>query len=229
MTKMSRCPVCGSPVKPENLTRHLRKVHPGESAESHISKAQGRKAKARGGVRRREGRVFAGIAMVIVVIIVIAIVYGGQPDSMVGEEAPGFSIVDVKTGIAYTVPTSFHGELVFMEFFQPSCGACIAFIPTMAQLHQDFLTEDVNFISIDVGQGDTEATLLNFLAEHSDPEWTHALATSNMASAYDVAGTPKLFIIDLIEEPMNGIVKYDHIGTDTYGNIASILNDLLGK
>ena len=227
MTKMSRCPVCGSPVKPENLTRHLRKVHPGESAESHISKAQGRKAKARGGVRRREGAVFAGIAIVIVVIIVIAIVYGGQPDSMVGEEPPGFSIVDVVTRIPYTVPNNFHGELIFMEFFQPSCGACIAFIPIMAELHQTFLTEPVNFISIDVGQSETEATLLNFLGQHTDAQWTHALDTSNMASAYNVAGTPKLFILDLIEEPEFGIVKYDHTGTDTYSNIASILNDLL--
>ena len=216
-------------MKPENLTRHLRKVHPGESAESHISKAQGRKAKARAGIRRREGAVFAGIAMVIVVIIVIAIVYRGQPDSMVGEEAPGFSIVDVRTSIHYTVPTSFHGELVFLEFFQRSCSACIAFIPTMAQLHQAFLTEPVNFISIDIGQDTTEAMLLDFLDQHPDARWTHALDTSNMASAYNVGGTPKLFIIDLIEEPVNGIVKYDHLGTDTYSDIASTLNDLLGK
>ena len=229
MTKMRRCPICGSPVKPENLTRHLRKVHPGERAESHISKAQGRKAKARGGVRRREGAVFAGIAIAIVVIIVLAIAYQGPADSMVGKEAPGFSIVDVRTRNHYTVPTSFHGELVFLEFFQLSCGACIGFISTMAQLHQTFLTEDVNFISIDIGQGGTEAMLLSFLDEHPDAKWTHALDTSNMASAYSVTGTPKLFIIDLIEEPVNGIVKYDHLGTDTYNNIASILNDLLGK
>ncbi len=229
MTKMSRCPVCGSPVKPENLTRHLRKVHPGESAESHISKAQGRKAKARAGIRRREGAVFAGIAIAIVAIIVIAIVYRGQPDSMVGEEAPGFSIVDVRTRNHYTVPTSFHGELVFLEFFSPDCGACINFIQTMVQLTQSFGSDDVNFISIDVKAGDTDAILLGFLDEHPEAQWTHALDTSNMASAYNVGGTPKLFIIDLIEEPVNGIVKYDHVGTDTYSNIASILNDLLGK
>jgi thiol-disulfide isomerase/thioredoxin len=216
-------------VKPENLTRHLRKVHPGESAESHISKGQGRKAKAQGGVRRREGAVFAGIAMVIVAIIVIAIVYRGQPDSMVGEEAPSFSIVDVRTRTHYTVPTSFHGELVFLEFFSPSCGACIDFIQIMVQLTQSFGSDDVNFISIDVRAGDTDAILLSFLAEHPDAKWTHALDTSNMASAYNVGGTPKLFIIDLIEEPVSGVVKYDHVGTDTYSNIASILNDLLGK
>lgn len=216
-------------MKPENLSRHLRKVHPGESAESHISKAAKKKAKARGGIRRREGTVFAGIAIAIVIIIVLAIVYRGQPDSMVGEEAPGFSIVDVRTRIPYTVPNNFHGELVFIEFFQLSCGACIGFIPTVAQLHQAFLTEDVNFISIDIGQGGTEAMLLNFLDQHPDAQWTHALGTSNMANAYGVTGTPKLFIIDLIEEPVNGIVKYDHLGTDTYSNIASILNDLLGK
>ena len=229
MTKMRRCPICGSPVKPENLTRHLRKVHPGESAESHISKAAKKKAKARTGIRRREGTVFAGIAIAIVVIIVLAIVYRGQPDSMVGEEAPGFSIVDVKTRIPYTVPTSFHGELIFMEFFQLSCTACIGFIPTVAQLQEDFKTEPVNFISIDIGQGGTEAALLNFLDQHPDAQWTDALGTSNMASAYNVGGTPKLFIIDLIEEPVNGIVKYDHLGTDSYSNIASILNNLLGK
>ncbi len=229
MTKMSRCPICGSPVKPENLPRHLKKVHPEEDAESRISKAQGRRAKARGGVRRREGVVFAGIAIAIVVVIVLAIAYQGPADSMVGEEAPSFSIVDVRTRIPYTVPTSFHGELVFLEFFSPSCGACIDFIPIMAQLYQNFHLEDVNFISIDVRAGDTDAILLDFLNQHPETQWTHAVDTSNMASAYNVGGTPKLFIIDLIEEPVNGIVKYDHVGTDTYSNIASILNDLLGK
>ena len=227
MTKMSRCPICGSPVKPENLSRHLRKVHPGESAESHISKAAKKKAKARGGVRKREGAVFAGIAIAIVVIIILAIAYQGPADSMVGKEAPGFSIVDVRTGIPYTVPTSFHGELVFLEFFQRSCGACIAFIETMAQLHLTFQSKPVNFISIDIGQDTTDALLLDFLNQHPDARWTHAIDTSNMASAYGVTGTPKLFIIDLIEEPVNGIVKYDHLGADTYDNIASILDDLL--
>lgn len=227
MTKMSRCPICGSPVKPENLPRHLKKVHPEEDAESQISKAQGRKAKARGGVRRRESAIFAGIAIAIVAIIVIAIVYQGQPDSLLGKEAPSFSIVDVRTRNHYTVPTSFHGELVFLEFFSPSCGACIDFIPTMVQLHQSFGSDPVNFISIDVRAGDTDVILLSFLNEHPEAQWTHAIDTSNMASAYNVGGTPKLFIIDLMEEPVNGIVKYDHVGTDTYSNIASILNDLL--
>ncbi|MCJ2512529.1 MAG: TlpA family protein disulfide reductase, partial [Candidatus Thermoplasmatota archaeon] len=180
-------------------------------------------------IRRREGAVFAGIAMVIVAIIVIAIVYGGQPDSMVGDVPPGFSIMDVNTRIPYTAPNNFRGELVFLEFFSPDCGACIAFIPIMAQLHQTFLTDEVNFISIDVKAGDTDAILLSFLAEHPDAKWTHALDTSNMASAYSVTHTPKLFILDLIEEPEFGIVKYDHTGADTYSNIASILNDLLGK
>lgn len=228
MTKMSRCPICGGPVKPENLTRHLRKVHPGESAESHISNAQGKKAKTRGGVRRREGAIFAGIAIAIVVIIVLAIAYQGPADSMVGEEAPSFSIVDVETGNPYAVPTSFRGELVFLEFFSPTCGACINFIPTMVQLKQSFGSDPVNFISIDVKAGDTDAILLSFLDEHPDAQWTHAIDTSNMASAYNVGGTPKLFIIDLIEDPENGIVKYDHVGPDTYDNIASVLNDLLG-
>ena len=229
MTKMSRCPICGSPVKPENLTRHLRKVHPGESAEDHISKAQERKAKARGSVRRREGAVFAAIAIAIVAIIILAIVYRGPSDSMIGEEPPSFSMVDVRTRNAYTVPSSFRGELVFLEFFSPVCGACINFIPTMVQLTQDFSSDPVNFISIDVKAGDTEASLLSFLDEHPDVQWTHALDTSNMASAYSVTGTPKLFIIDLMEEPEYGIVRYEHLGADTYSNIASILNDLLGR
>jgi len=171
--------------------------------------------------------VFAGIAIAIVAIVILAIVYQGPAKSMVGEEAPSFSIVDVRTRIPYTVPTSFHGELVFLEFFSPSCGACIEFIQIMAQLHQTFQSEPVNFISIDVREGDTDAILLSFLDQHPDAQWTHAIDTSNMAGAYSVTGTPKLFIIDLIEEPVNGIVKYDHLGADTYGNIASILDELL--
>ncbi|MFQ5910090.1 MAG: TlpA family protein disulfide reductase [Thermoplasmata archaeon] len=229
MAKMKRCPICSSTVKPENLARHLKKVHPGEEAEGHIAKD--RKARARGGVSRREGAVFAAIALAIAAIVLLAFVYRGPPDSMVGDPAPSFTIRDVETRLPYSVPGSFRNELVFVEFFSPTCGACINFIPTMVQLSQDFSLEDVNFISIDVKAGDTEGDVIEFLNAYPHPEaqWTHSLDTSNIADAYNVKGTPKLFIIDLKEDPENGIVRYDHTGIDTYGAIASKLNELLNQ
>ncbi|MFQ6106769.1 MAG: TlpA family protein disulfide reductase [Thermoplasmata archaeon] len=228
MTSMRRCPVCGSPVKPENLTRHLRKVHPGEEPESHMPKE--RRLKARRGISRREGTVYAVIALAIIAIVILAVVYQGSRQSLVGEHAPSFTVIDVQTNTQYTLPSSFRGELVFVEFFSTTCRYCIEFIPTMRDLYLTYnpAPHYVNFISININkQNDTE-DLKEFVAKHPGSDWTHSLDISDAADDYKVQGTPHLFIIDLDEDPENGIVKYDHPGKATYDEIASVLNDLLG-
>jgi thiol-disulfide isomerase/thioredoxin len=226
MTKMKRCPICGSPVKPENLARHLKKVHPEEDAESRISKAE---KKARKGVSRREGAIFAAIAIAIVAIVIIAIVWQGPPKSLVGEEAPAFTIYDVVGERPYTLPSAdFYNELVFIEFFSPTCGYCIQFIPTMQQLYQDFYITrgEVYFISINVNTENTTTELAEFAASHGS-SWIHSLDMNNMADDYGVGGTPHMFIIDLKENPSEAIVKYDHPGLAGYADIAAVLNELL--
>jgi thiol-disulfide isomerase/thioredoxin len=226
MTKMKRCPVCGSPVKPENLPRHLKKVHPEEDAESRISKAE---KKARRGVSRREGAVFAGIAVAIVIIVILAIVYQGPPRDLVGEEAPAFTIYDVIGERPYTLPSGdFYNEVVFLEFFSPTCGYCIQFIPTMQQLYQDYYVTrgEVYFISINTNPDNDSKELVDFAASHGS-DWIHALDTDNIADDYGVRGTPHLFIIDLKKNPSEAIVEYDHPGIATGSEISVILDELL--
>jgi thiol-disulfide isomerase/thioredoxin len=225
MTKMKRCPICGSPVKPENLPRHLKKVHPGEDAESQISKAE---KKAGRGVSRREGTVFAGIALAIVIIVVLAIVWQGPPRSLVGEEAPGFTIFDAVGERTYALPSDFYNEIVVLEFFSPTCGYCIEFIPTMRQLYLDYFVGqgEVYFISININPDNDSVELRDFAAAHQS-DWIHAMDTTNIADDYGVTGTPHVFIIDLKEEPSRAEVKYDHPGLASYSEIAEVLNNLL--
>ncbi|MFQ6128782.1 MAG: TlpA family protein disulfide reductase [Thermoplasmata archaeon] len=217
-------------MKTENLERHLRKVHPGEEVDTHISKEQRKKirTKTRRGVSRREGVVFAASVLAIAIIVVLAFVYKGPRESMVGQEAPGFTVEDVISRTRYTLPTSFYGELVFVEFFSTTCKYCIDFIPTMEQLYQTY-SVDVNFVSIDIKKDDTVEDLIDFVGEHPGSDWIHSLDISDAASAYKIRGTPQLFIIDLVEDPSKGIVKYDHGGIASYNEIASVFNELLSQ
>lgn len=226
MTKMRRCPVCGSPVKPENLSRHLKKVHPGEDTETHVPKPK----KSRRGASQREGVIIACIAIAVVAIVVIAFTYQGDRGSLVGKQAPSFNIVDVTTQTPYSMPANYRGELIFLEFFSPSCVHCVAFIPTMRSLYDAYHTAPhfVNFISIDTNPYNDTDDLRQFVAAHPESVWDHSLDISNAADDYNIQGTPHFFIIDLKTDPSQAIVKYDHAGIDAYSNIAAELDRLLG-
>jgi thiol-disulfide isomerase/thioredoxin len=228
MAKMKRCPVCGSPVKVENLERHLKKVHPGEDVDTGLSKDEQKKIKARErrGVSRREGAVVAIIAIVIAVIIILALTI--EPNTLVGKQAPHFSIEDVETSLNYQLPNSFYGEVVLLEFFYPDCGACQAFMPTMNSLYSSYY-QDVTFISIDVNNEDTEQVVRNFKVQYSSGDWIYSIdITGAISKDYKVDATPKTFIVD-IRGAVEGTVEYEHRGTASYQDIASELDRVLSS
>lgn len=80
---LERCPVCGVKVKPENLPRHIKKVHP--DAEADVEK----KAKKAGQHSLANRKVlYAVLAVVVIVVIIIAAVFlmappPGEPDIQV--------------------------------------------------------------------------------------------------------------------------------------------------
>lgn len=228
MAKMKRCPVCGSPVKAENLERHLKKVHPGEDVGTGLSKDEEKKIKARRkrGASRREGIVVAIIAIVIVAIIILAMTV--ESDTLEGKEAPHFSIEDVETHLSYQLPSSFYGEVVFLEFFYPDCSACQAFMPTMNSLYTNY-HQDVTFISIDVNYEDSEQKVRDFKVEYSSGNWIYSIdKTGSIADDYKVDATPKTFIVN-IRGAAEGTVEYEHRGTTSYQNIASELDRVLSS
>lgn len=228
MAKMKRCPVCGSPVKVENLERHLKKVHPGEDVDIGLSKDEQKriKAKERKGVSRREGAVVAIIAIIIAVIIILALTI--EPDTLVGEQAPHFSIEDVESSLVYQLPNAFYGEVVLLEFFYPDCGACQAFMPTMNNLYSNYY-QDVDFISIDVNKDDTKQIVKDFKVQYSSGGWIYSIdVMGTISKDYKVDATPKTFIIDIRGAP-EGTVEYEHRGIAPYQDIASELDRVLGS
>ena len=62
---LERCPVCGVKVKPENLPRHIKKVHP-DAEEGAEKKAKKAKRPSPGGRKA----VYAVLAMIIIVVLV---------------------------------------------------------------------------------------------------------------------------------------------------------------
>lgn len=226
MAKMKRCPVCGSPVKAENLERHLKKVHPGEDVDISLSKDEKKiKGKRKGGVSRRERAVVAIIAIIIAIIIILALMV--EPDTMLGEQAPHFSIEDVETSYVYELPSSFYNEVVLLEFFYPGCSACQSFVPTLNSLYSSYY-QDVQFISIDVHSDDTKQVVKDFKEASSSP-WIFAIdTTGSISQDYKIDATPKTFIVDL-RGAVEGTVEYEHRGTTPYQSIASELDRVLSS
>jgi thiol-disulfide isomerase/thioredoxin len=225
---MKRCPVCGSPVKVENLERHLKKVHPGEDIYIDLSKDEQKKTKAmkRRRVSRREGTVFAGIAIAITAIIILAFIYRPPSDGI--EIPPPFETLDVISGATIRLPEDFYYEVVFLEFFSTDCAHCRDFVSTLNRLYDNY-SSDVNFVSIDVKTDDTEQDIRDFIEETSSREWTYAIDISgDITKDYRVDSWPRSFIIDL-RGSVQGEVAKVHRGYATYDVMKSELDEVLNQ
>lgn len=79
---LERCPVCGVKVKSENLSRHIKKVHPDAKAGAE------KKAKKAGQLSPASRKVLYAVLAVVVIAIIIATIFlmappPGEPDIQV--------------------------------------------------------------------------------------------------------------------------------------------------
>jgi uncharacterized protein (TIGR03435 family) len=88
--------------------------------------------------------------------------------------------------------SSLKGKVVVVEFWATWCAPCIASIPHLNELAEEFRDEDVVFISL---TDEPPATVEPFLKRRPIKGWV-ALDTDNQAgAAYGVAGIPHTFIV----------------------------------
>ena len=138
------------------------------------------------------------------VILILAVVLYG----MIGgdNEAPDFTLKDTE-GVTFSL-SDYEGEkVVILDFMFSTCVPCEKFVKEALGPYSGYMDEDdIAIVSVSVFGNDDETELRNYAEEH---DWRHALGDSNgdIEIAYNVIGTPKIFIID-----KEGKITYSHVG-----------------
>ena len=138
------------------------------------------------------------------VILILAVVLYG----MIGgdNEAPDFTLQDTE-GVTFSL-SDYEGEkVVILDFMFSTCVPCEKFVKEALGPYSGYMDkDDIAIVSVSVFGNDDETKLRNYAEEH---DWRHALGDSNgdIEIAYNVIGTPKIFIID-----KEGKITYSHVG-----------------
>jgi thiol-disulfide isomerase/thioredoxin len=109
-----------------------------------------------------------------------------------GKAAPGFSL----DGFASTTKTSldqYKGKLVLLEFWITHCGFCIAAVPKLNSIHQNYRDKGVEVISINMY--DPAATIESFNKKHK-AEYMILTGGESIAGSYGVESYPAIVLID---------------------------------
>ena len=149
-----------------------------------------------------ENKVLFSVGTIVILILAI-VLYG-----MVGGDnnAPDFTLKDT-SGTTFSL-SDYEGEqIVILDFMFTTCEPCEKFVKeALGPYSEKMDSDDVAIISVSVFGNDDEDKLRNYAKDHG---WRHALGDSegDIEIAYDVVGTPKIFIID-----KKGEITYSHIG-----------------
>jgi peroxiredoxin len=210
-----KCPVCGVPVKLENLERHVKTQHPRENIDirSHLTEEETTQAKAVKTTKKPNYSVarmwpLAVLAIIIVVALFIALQKpaansnGNSTGIGIGQTAPEISMTTTDGNLINLV--DLRGKPTVLEFMDVDCGYCINEAGVLSQVYNDrhlvanFLSVDVNF----VGTSDDAAKINQFRSDHNT-WWPYALdADGSVTNTYGVVATPKVFVLD-----QNGVVR----------------------
>ena len=158
------------------------------------------------------------VTIATVVMLILAALYG-----MVGgnNDAPDFTLKDTE-GVIFSL-SDYEGEKVVILFFMFStCEPCEKFVedvlgPYSGKIDKD----DVAILSVSVFGNDDERELKNYAEQH---DWRHALGDKDgeIEIAYEVIGTPKIFIID-----KKGEIAYSYIGGLSEEKLSNIVENAM--
>ena len=158
-----------------------------------------------------ENKVLFAVGTVVMLILAV-VLYG-----MIGGDnnAPDFTLKDTD-GVTFSL-SDYEGEkVVILDFMFSTCAPCEKFVKEALGPYSSKMDKgDVAIVSVSVFGNDDETKLKNYAEDH---EWRHALGDQNgdIEIAYDVVGTPKIFIID-----KNGEITYSHIGPISESELSS--------
>lgn len=147
---------------------------------------------------------------------------GGENVSIgtdVGERAPDFTLTDID-GNEFSL-SDYRDNVVILDFMATWCTWCVREMPDLVKFHDNYGSQGVVMISIDVTISETKEQLRNFKNGYG-AEWTFARDTANVGTTYEVSGIPTKYMIN-----QDGVIVWKHSGATSYSTLESEVSKLL--
>lgn len=147
---------------------------------------------------RMWGKLFLGVVLTVLLAASSCVVGGSSPNPRLGKLSPGFSIISTDSTVVNL--SDFKGKPVFINFWAIRCPYCVAEMPFIEQVYNEYAAEGLVVLGID--NGESLGNVKPF-AENGGYTYTMLLdQDSSVADAYGVFSIPASFFID-----KNGITR----------------------
>ncbi len=114
--------------------------------------------------------------------------------SLIGQTAPELGIEKfLQAPEGEKSLSALKGKVVVLEFWATWCAPCVAEIPHLNQLNEEFRDKQVQFISI---TDEGEDVIAPFLKRQEMKSWIGLDTDRSVFKAYGVKGIPRTFLID---------------------------------
>jgi peroxiredoxin len=142
----------------------------------------------------------------------------------VGDDAPAFSAVNLKTGDTLSLSRSYQGQVVLVNLWATWCIPCRKEMPAMEQLYQELGPKGFKIAAVSVDEGDTD----DVIAFANDLGLTFDIlhdSDGSVQKAFQSIMFPESFLID-----KNGVIVKKVIGEHPWSSDASrrVVAELLG-
>ena len=124
--------------------------------------------------------------------VLVMSVMGKQ--SLIGQAAPQLNIEKyLQAPEGEKSLSALKGNVVVLEFWATWCAPCVAEIPHLNQLSEEFRDKQVQFISV---TDESEDVIAPFLKRQEMKSWIGLDTDRSVFEAYGVKGIPRTFLID---------------------------------
>jgi thiol-disulfide isomerase/thioredoxin len=129
--------------------------------------------------------------------------------------------------------SDFYGKVVVLDCMAVNCQPCMYQMFELKKISENYSTDDVAILSIDVwvSDGETATMLQDMIKEFKNQvnvtlDWTFGLddPEGTIENRYASEGVPSLYIYD-----KNGNIYYSHVGYEDYAVLASTIDEALIK
>ncbi|HQU73464.1 MAG TPA: TlpA disulfide reductase family protein [Calditrichia bacterium] len=155
----------------------------------------------------------------LLTIILLAGLWAGNADDLLGKKAPAFSLPTVG-GKATMALKDFQGKVVLLDFWASWCGPCKKSLPALSEMQDQFRGLRIVGISID----DKEKNAQRMMKDLSLDMTALFDGKKSVAAAYEVSGMPTAVLID-----QKGVVQKVYAGYthDRIGEMKADIGKLL--
>lgn len=155
--------------------------------------------------------------LVLVMSIVLFAGCGSQEQELVSKTPfPEFTETDME-GNTITNDIFAEYDVIIVNFWNNGCGMCIAEMPELEEMYQDFKEDNINLIGVGTDSGESQEQLDLARSILQEKGVTYQNISPNPDNAFykefiaDITGYPTTYIVDregnIIDAPLIGNVK----------------------